>query len=123
MELMSQLGLCICQPLSQKKLQTVVHVATSVCCLMTQFFKDKKLVENVLSESLAAVHVTQYNGPPCPTDNNPCHNGGLCIPNLNDFECRCVASFSGITCQLSKKSYLYLLHCRMLFHKICVATI
>lgn len=67
-----------------------------------KFFRDRKLVENLLTESLSTVHITQYVGPPCPLDNSPCHNGGTCVPNLNDFECQCPDSFYGITCQTTE---------------------
>ncbi|XP_014675075.1 PREDICTED: agrin-like [Priapulus caudatus] len=43
--------------------------------------------------------VTRYFGPPCGgADENPCRNGGTCIPNLNDFMCKCSPDYMGKTC-------------------------
>jgi len=34
--------------------------------------------------------------------NNPCRNGGTCLPNGNGYTCNCPANFFGTNCDLSK---------------------
>ncbi|KAK3849868.1 hypothetical protein Pcinc_043394, partial [Petrolisthes cinctipes] len=43
--------------------------------------------------------VTTYLGPPCHP--NPCTNGGLCVPLLANFTCRCTVMFAGKLCHKS----------------------
>lgn len=44
--------------------------------------------------------VTTYLGPPCHP--NPCTNGGLCVPLLANFTCRCTVMFAGELCHKSE---------------------
>nr|XP_018901101.1 PREDICTED: agrin-like isoform X3 [Bemisia tabaci] len=43
--------------------------------------------------------VAKYQGPPCSVVDNPCLNGGLCLPLLSSFACKCHPPFIGATCQ------------------------
>ncbi|KAK8730151.1 hypothetical protein OTU49_008111, partial [Cherax quadricarinatus] len=43
--------------------------------------------------------VSLYIGPPCHP--NPCNNGGLCVPILANFSCRCPVMFVGRLCHKS----------------------
>lgn len=45
-----------------------------------------------------------YLGPPCHP--NPCSSGGLCVPFLGNFSCRCPIMFAGKLCQKSKSNCL-----------------
>lgn len=42
--------------------------------------------------------VNKYEGPPCPPADNPCQNGGMCIPILDSFLCKCQRGYSGRHC-------------------------
>lgn len=51
-----------------------------------------------------AVNVTQHNteiydGLPCPSNENPCHNGGVCLPLLNSYLCKCATGYNGLHCE------------------------
>ena len=37
-----------------------------------------------------------------PCDNEPCFNGGICIPNGDDYRCRCKPGFEGFHCETGK---------------------
>lgn len=54
-----------------------------------------------------AVNVTQHNteiydGLPCPSNENPCHNGGVCLPLLNSYLCKCASGYNGLHCEFCK---------------------
>ncbi|GJQ68230.1 hypothetical protein Trydic_g10765 [Trypoxylus dichotomus] len=40
-----------------------------------------------------------YDGDPCPLFKNPCQNKGLCIPNLNEYDCKCHSNYKGDHCE------------------------
>ena len=40
--------------------------------------------------------LSHFSGPPCQP--NPCHNGGMCVPLLSKFDCKCPPPFAGRTC-------------------------
>ncbi|CAH0561782.1 unnamed protein product [Brassicogethes aeneus] len=44
-------------------------------------------------------NVAFYDGLPCPLNNNPCKNNGLCIPDLSEFTCKCLSNFKGKYCE------------------------
>ena len=35
----------------------------------------------------------------CASD--PCHNGGICIDEINAFTCICISGYTGVTCETS----------------------
>jgi len=74
------------------------------------FFKiyiNGLLVDTPMTKAHEIYHVTQYAGPPCNV--NPCMNGGVCIPRLEDVECQCTNRYYGNQCEKGKyKSSLHL---------------
>ena len=52
--------------------------------------------ENALHSS----DVAMFKGHPC--SRYPCHNGGLCNPMLESYECVCPHGFTGTACQNSE---------------------
>ncbi|XP_076451600.1 agrin-like isoform X2 [Babylonia areolata] len=54
-------------------------------------------VDNLMSAARKMSNITEYSGPPCNV--NPCMNGGVCIPMLNNAECRCPYNFMGQHCE------------------------
>ncbi|XP_014210808.1 agrin-like [Copidosoma floridanum] len=61
---------------------------------------NEKIYQNL------AVNVTQqntavYDGLPCPSNSNPCRNGGACFPMLNSFFCKCASGYDGLICEFS----------------------
>ncbi|XP_053595303.1 agrin-like [Microplitis demolitor] len=64
----------------------------------------QRLMVNGKTYQNLAVNFTQHNteiydGLPCPADGNPCHNGGVCLPLLNSYLCKCASSYSGLHCE------------------------
>lgn len=57
-----------------------------------------------MSLALEKYNVTQYRGPPC--NINPCINGGVCVPRLEDVECKCTKRFYGQRCEKGKPRWL-----------------
>ena len=62
---------------------------------------DGKMVDHLLSVANEHVDISQYVGAPC-SDNpalNPCQHDGVCVPVLNDYECRCSREYGGAKCE------------------------
>ncbi|GFO16216.1 agrin [Plakobranchus ocellatus] len=56
-----------------------------------------RTVDGLMSNALTMRNISTYNGPPCNV--NPCMNGGVCVPMLNQAECRCPSNYMGKRCQ------------------------
>ncbi|XP_063914885.1 agrin-like isoform X2 [Zophobas morio] len=50
-----------------------------------------------------AFNVGSYDGLPCPISKNPCLNNGLCIPELDQFICKCPPNTKGKYCEISQE--------------------
>ncbi|XP_012134938.1 agrin isoform X3 [Megachile rotundata] len=64
----------------------------------------QRLMVNGKTYQNLAVNVTQHNteiydGLPCPSNQNPCHNGGVCLPLLNSYLCKCASGYNGLHCE------------------------
>ncbi|XP_050484807.1 agrin-like isoform X6 [Bombus huntii] len=64
----------------------------------------QRLMVNGKTYQNLAVNVTQHNteiydGLPCPNNENPCHNGGVCLPLLNSYLCKCANGYNGLHCE------------------------
>ncbi|CAG9855043.1 unnamed protein product [Phyllotreta striolata] len=47
-----------------------------------------------------SANVGYYTGPPCSLDNNPCLNSGECVPDLDNFTCKCAENYKGKYCEI-----------------------
>ncbi|XP_070168751.1 agrin isoform X6 [Polyergus mexicanus] len=64
----------------------------------------QRLMVNGKTYQNLAVNITQrnteiYDGLPCPSNENPCHNGGICLPLLNSYLCKCANGYNGLHCE------------------------
>ncbi|XP_034935622.1 agrin-like isoform X2 [Chelonus insularis] len=64
----------------------------------------QRLMVNGKTYQNLAVNYTQHNtdiydGLPCPSNENPCHNGGICLPLLNSYLCKCASGYNGLHCE------------------------
>ncbi|XP_022257309.1 agrin-like isoform X2 [Limulus polyphemus] len=55
--------------------------------------------DNLLDKALDSIGVSTYTGAPC--TEGICLNGGICIPKLSEFTCRCPMKFIGLQCEKS----------------------
>ena len=78
-----------------------------MCFYPLQVFENGQLLDDIVSRSTRLIGLTQYEGGPCPLDDNPCSNDGLCIPQLNEYECKCTPRFIGKHCDKSKWIMLF----------------
>ena len=78
----------------------IPHWVVSV--LSAQVYEDGQLVEDLYKDALSVYNLGQYDGFPCPARDNPCQNGGECLPLLNDYECKCPAMYTGKKCDICK---------------------
>lgn len=62
------------------RLVTVTEPTLSYAHLIFNFFNDTK------------------DWTPC--DTKPCQNGGVCVPNGDDYSCRCMNGSSGKNCEI-----------------------
>ncbi|XP_041377630.1 agrin-like isoform X2 [Gigantopelta aegis] len=60
-----------------------------------------KIIDNLMTSAKHMRNIEEYDGPPC--NMNPCLNGGICIPKLNEANCRCPGSFIGERCEKKVK--------------------
>lgn len=69
-------------------------------------YLNNKIFDNLIVDSVDSQGVTIYNGPPC--KDNPCMNGGICVPKLNIAECHCHKQFTGHRCQEAMDSKMHI---------------
>ena len=36
---------------------------------------------------------------------NPCQNGGVCLDDVNGYNCTCEAGYTGLDCETSRPTY------------------
>ncbi|XP_071109972.1 agrin-like isoform X4 [Haliotis cracherodii] len=56
-----------------------------------------KTIDSLMESAEEMRNIEEYAGAPC--NMNPCMNGGVCIPKLNDADCRCPLEFMGERCE------------------------
>ncbi|XP_065277420.1 agrin [Emys orbicularis] len=47
----------------------------------------------------SAIEISAFRSHPCSQKPNPCQNGGMCTPRLENYECACQRGFSGARCE------------------------
>ena len=63
------------------------------------------IVETFVYQNMCCLVLSYYN---ChfsvlsPCDDNPCRNGGLCVPLITTYTCKCPLGFTGKTCERRK---------------------
>lgn len=75
----------------------IIFIFYCQICVSLQVYLNNKIFDNMIADSVDSQGVTRYNGPPC--KDNPCMNGGICVPKLNIAECHCHKQFTGHRCQ------------------------
>ena len=66
---------------------------------LQRLFINNELLE-LRKAAQASQNVKPFRGLPCGP--NPCSNGGLCVPQLNNFHCKCVTGYGGLWCDKCK---------------------
>lgn len=84
-----------------REVHRLADAATGLVGAVQRLMVNGKTYQNL------AVNVTQHNteiydGLPCPSNENPCHNGGVCLPLLNSYLCKCASSYNGLHCEFCK---------------------
>uniref|UniRef100_A0A6P7FT13 Agrin-like n=1 Tax=Diabrotica virgifera virgifera TaxID=50390 RepID=A0A6P7FT13_DIAVI len=51
------------------------------------------------NDSQCVSNIAYYEGTPCPPGNNPCLNNGICVPELDNFTCKCNGKYKGRYCE------------------------
>lgn len=65
-----------------------------------QLYINGRLFDNLISSAMSSVGVMEYDGPPC--NINPCLNWGVCVPRMDQADCKCPTKFIGARCEKSK---------------------
>ncbi|KAK6177684.1 hypothetical protein SNE40_015737 [Patella caerulea] len=55
-----------------------------------------RVIDNLMESSEEMRNIEEYDGAPCNV--NPCQNGGVCQPMLNNADCKCPINFMGEKC-------------------------
>ncbi|GIY77898.1 hypothetical protein CEXT_30771, partial [Caerostris extrusa] len=56
-----------------------------------------EVVDDLRKVAKSSQDVGHFYGQPCGP--NPCHNGGMCLPQLNNFHCKCPVAYTGLWCE------------------------
>ncbi|KAG8184137.1 hypothetical protein JTE90_008916 [Oedothorax gibbosus] len=56
-----------------------------------------EVVDDLRRVAKSSQDVGPFYGPPCGP--NPCRNGGMCLPQLNNFHCKCPVAYTGLWCE------------------------
>ncbi|XP_022236706.1 agrin-like [Limulus polyphemus] len=86
-----------------KSLSTVSRhsgIVTRLIGAIQRIMVNGELWDNLMEKAVDFRGVVPYLGPPCLE--NVCKNGGVCVPHLNEFACRCPLTFIGLRCEQSK---------------------
>ena len=84
------------------------HCYYTIC---HQVILNGQMIDNLMTAAKKMRNITGYSGPPCNV--NPCMNGGVCIPVLNNAECRCPYNYMGQHCEKRNWHVLF-------FSSLCV---
>ncbi|XP_057656608.1 agrin-like isoform X3 [Diorhabda carinulata] len=60
------------------------------------------------NNSSCSSNIGFYDGAPCPMVENPCFNNGICIPNMDNYTCRCTGNYKGKYCETINEETLSL---------------
>ncbi|XP_076328006.1 agrin-like isoform X3 [Tachypleus tridentatus] len=85
-----------------KSLSTVSRhsgIVTRLTGAIQRIMVNGELWDNLMEKAVESHGVVPYLGQPCLED--VCKNGGVCVPHLNEFVCRCPLTFIGLRCQQS----------------------
>ncbi|XP_029165671.1 agrin-like isoform X4 [Nylanderia fulva] len=82
----------------RREVHRLVGIWTGLVGAVQRLMINGKTYQNL------AVNITQHNtqiydGLPCPRNENPCHNGGVCLPLLNSYLCKCANGYNGLHCE------------------------
>ena len=70
-----------------------------------QIYLNGRLIDNPEDNALEKQNIGQYMGQPC--NMNPCLNGGVCVPKLEQSECKCPKRYIGLLCEKCKYWMIY----------------
>lgn len=66
-----------------------------------RFIVNGDLYDDLVVRARRTHKISRYMGYPC-HKNNPCLNGGVCVPELGDFSCKCPMKHMGKFCERCK---------------------
>ncbi|XP_078339118.1 agrin-like isoform X9 [Crassostrea virginica] len=65
--------------------------------VIQRLYINGRLFDNLISSAMSSVGVMEYDGPPC--NINPCLNWGVCVPRMDQADCKCPTKFIGARCE------------------------
>ncbi|KAJ8320450.1 hypothetical protein KUTeg_002037 [Tegillarca granosa] len=72
-------------------------ITTNFTGVIQRIYINNKHIDNIMESKTDAHNIIEYIGPPCNV--NPCLNGGVCYPRLNEVDCKCPKKFLGQMCE------------------------
>ncbi|CAC5391141.1 unnamed protein product [Mytilus coruscus] len=73
------------------------NITYNLTGVIQRMYINGKLYDDLMSSAKEKINVLPYRGSPCNV--NPCLNGGVCIPKMDQVECKCPAKFIGAKCE------------------------
>lgn len=71
----------------------------TVVDLILQMYINGRHIDSLIQDSEKR-NIHEFGGPPCNV--NPCMNGGVCVPRLDNADCRCPKKYMGNRCERCK---------------------
>ncbi|VDI67121.1 agrin [Mytilus galloprovincialis] len=73
------------------------NITYNLTGVIQRMYINGKLYDDLMLSAKDKINVLPYRGAPCNV--NPCLNGGVCIPKMDQVECKCPAKFIGVKCE------------------------
>ncbi|XP_052712788.1 agrin-like isoform X11 [Crassostrea angulata] len=65
--------------------------------IMQRIYINGHLYDNLIPSASSSVNIMEDDGPPC--NINPCLNWGVCVPRLDQADCKCPTKYIGTRCE------------------------
>lgn len=70
-----------------------------------QIYINGHLYDNLIPSASSSVNIMEDDGPPC--NINPCLNWGVCVPRLDQADCKCPTKYIGTRCEKSENRPIF----------------
>ncbi|XP_056008873.1 LOW QUALITY PROTEIN: agrin-like [Ostrea edulis] len=73
------------------------QIVTNLTGVIQRIYINGHQYDNLIHAAAASINVKEYEGPPC--NINPCLNWGVCVPRLDEADCKCPTKYIGARCE------------------------
>ncbi|XP_061162516.1 agrin-like [Saccostrea echinata] len=73
------------------------QISANFTGVIQRIYINGHLYDNLINSATSTVNIREYHGPPCNV--NPCMNWGVCVPRLDEADCKCPTKYIGARCE------------------------